>query len=109
MHEWWSILILKPIQKLKKHHHENFIRLSWYYLLRRCQKNQRVAEVRSRVNLKDPFCQAEKKVISDVHVLACSDFYSKSALGEMGEVYAQVGHVQLVVIVVTYVYDICQD
>ena len=38
----------------------------------------------STVNPEDQVCQAEKKVMSDLYVLVCSDFYSKSTLGEMG-------------------------
>jgi len=35
------------------------------------------------VELEDQVCQTEKEVMSDVHFLVRSDFYSKSALGEM--------------------------
>jgi len=81
MYEWWSILILKLVQKLK----QNIItKTSFGYLDIICWEDvKRIRELQKfEVNLEDQFCQAEKKVMSDVHVLVCSDFYSKSALGE---------------------------
>jgi len=72
---------LKSVQKLKKtpsswRRHSVILTFSVEML-----KNQRVAVVCS--NLEDQVCQAEKIDMSDVHVLVCSDFYSKSSLGEM--------------------------
>jgi len=35
-HQLWSILILKPVQEFKKHHHqERVTQLSWHLFLRR--------------------------------------------------------------------------
>ena len=56
--------------------------------------------------------QNRKKVMSDVHNLVCSDFYYKSALGEMWvKCIKYTGWSRLACSDGSdlYVYDICQD